>query len=251
MSDSALVKLKNIAVTFNKRQVLSNISLDIYPNQIITLIGPSGSGKSTLVRVILGLQSADVGKRKLQKNLCIGYMPQTLQLNANMPLTVNRFLSLTKSTHKEIMTALNRTGIAYAENQDIHSLSGGEKQRVLLARAILHQPDFLVLDEPVQGVDISGQKDLYKLITMIRDEQKCGILIVSHDLHLVMSSTDIVYCLNNHICCSGHPEKVQQHPAYLSLLGVDSNLAVYAHHHNHKHDVDGDIIPAKHPPPRI
>ncbi|WP_062261121.1 zinc ABC transporter ATP-binding protein ZnuC [Endozoicomonas arenosclerae] len=243
MSEETLIRLNNIHVAFREREVITDISLDVRPGEIMTLIGPNGAGKTTLVRVVLGLQALDSGTRTMKRGLRIGYMPQKLHVDESMPLSVKRFLSLTGQSEKQIVAALERTGVAHAMQSPVHTLSGGELQRTLLARALLHRPHLLVLDEPVQGVDVNGQKELYHLITELRNEQGCSVLMVSHDLHLVMASTDRVVCLNQHVCCSGHPHQVRQHPAYLKLFGGESEeLAVYTHHHDHEHGVDGHVI---------
>ena len=234
-------------MTFQNRDVLTGINLQVNPGEIVTLIGPNGAGKTTLVRITLGLQAPSSGQRLVKKGLRIGYMPQKLHIDDTMPLTVNRFLKLTGCRLTAVNDALSRTGVAHVLQSPLQSLSGGELQRVLLARALLHKPHLLVLDEPVQGVDVTGQKELYQLITDIRNESKsqehCAVLMVSHDLHLVMASTDKVICINQHVCCSGHPHQVKQHPAYLRLFGGESDeLAVYTHHHDHHHGVDGHIL---------
>ncbi len=234
-------------MTFQNRDVLTGINLQVNPGEIVTLIGPNGAGKTTLVRIALGLQAPSSGQRLVKKGLRIGYMPQKLHIDDTMPLTVNRFLKLTGCRLTAVNDALSRTGVAHVLQSPLQSLSGGELQRVLLARALLHKPHLLVLDEPVQGVDVTGQKELYQLITDIRNESKsrehCAVLMVSHDLHLVMASTDKVICINQHVCCSGHPHQVKQHPAYLRLFGGESDeLAVYTHHHDHHHGVDGHIL---------
>ncbi len=234
-------------MTFQNRDVLTGINLQVNPGEIVTLIGPNGAGKTTLVRIALGLQAPSSGQRLVKKGLRIGYMPQKLHIDDTMPLTVNRFLKLTGCRLTAVNDALSRTGVAHVLQSPLQSLSGGELQRVLLARALLHKPHLLVLDEPVQGVDVTGQKELYQLITDIRNESKsqehCAVLMVSHELHLVMASTDKVICINQHVCCSGHPHQVKQHPAYLRLFGGESDeLAVYTHHHDHHHGVDGHIL---------
>ncbi len=234
-------------MTFQNRDVLTGINLQVNPGEIVTLIGPNGAGKTTLVRIALGLQAPSSGQRLVKKGLRIGYMPQKLHIDDTMPLTVNRFLKLTGCRLTAVYDALSRTGVAHVLQSPLQSLSGGELQRVLLARALLHKPHLLVLDEPVQGVDVTGQKELYQLITDIRNESKsqehCAVLMVSHELHLVMASTDKVICINQHVCCSGHPHQVKQHPAYLRLFGGESDeLAVYTHHHDHHHGVDGHIL---------
>ncbi len=235
---------------FRGQEVLTGINLHVSPREIVTLIGPNGAGKTTLVRIILGLQQLSSGQRVVKKGLRIGYMPQKLHIDDTMPLTVNRFLRLTGCRLTAVNDALGRTGVARVLHSPLQSLSGGELQRVLLARALLHKPHLLVLDEPVQGVDVTGQKELYQLITDIRDESKeqenCAVLMVSHDLHVVMASTDKVVCINRHVCCYGHPQQVRQDPAYLQLFGRESDeLAVYTHHHDHQHGVDGHVQPAK------
>lgn len=241
-----LISLNNINISFRERSILANVSLNIDPGEIVTLIGPNGAGKTTLVRIVLGLQKADSGLRTIRPGLRIGYMPQKLHVDHNMPLTVKRFLSLTGQPLENIKNALARTGVGHVTNSPVQSLSGGEMQRTLLARALLHNPHLLVLDEPVQGVDVNGQKELYHLITQLRNEQGCSVLMVSHNLHLVMASTDRAVCLNHHICCSGHPHQVRQHPAYLKLFGGESDeLAVYTHHHDHEHAVGGHVIARK------
>ena len=242
-----LIELSNIWMTFQNRDVLTSINLQVNPGEIVTLIGPNGAGKTTLVRIALGLQVPSSGQRLVKKGLRIGYMPQKLHIDDTMPLTVNRFLKLTGCRLTAVNDALSRTGVPHVLQSPLQSLSGGELQRVLLARELLHKPHLLVLDEPVQGVDVTGQKELYQLITDIRNESKsrehCAVLMVSHDLHLVMASTDKVICINQHVCCSGHPHQVKQHPAYLRLFGGESDeLAVYTHHHDHHHGVDGHIL---------
>lgn len=243
-TEHPLVAAREISVNLQGRQLLENVSLKVDPGEIVTLIGPNGAGKTTLVRIILGLLKADAGEVILRPDLCIGYMPQQLALSENMPLTVSRFLSLgTERRDNEIKEIVNQLSIAQLMRQPMQRLSGGERQRVLLARSLMRRPDLLVLDEPVQGVDVTGQAALYSLITEIRDRFGCGVLMISHDLHLVMVTTDQVLCLNQHVCCSGHPESVSQHPAYLELFGApaSSRLAVYTHHHDHTHDIHGDI----------
>ena len=238
-----LIKLENIHMEFQGREVLQGVSMEVTPAEIVTIIGPNGAGKTTLVRIALGLQKPTKGQRTIQKGLRIGYMPQKLHVDNSMPLTVKRFLDLTGNTNSAIQEALERTGVSHVYGSPLHSLSGGELQRVLLARALLNKPHILVLDEPVQGVDTTGQRELYQLITDLRNEQGCSVLMISHDLHLVMASTDQVVCINQHVCCSGHPHQVKKHPAYLRLFGGESEeLAVYTHHHDHHHGVDGHII---------
>ena len=242
-----LLSLNNVQVSFQGRAVLENVSLNLNKGEIVTLIGPNGAGKTTLVRIVLGLLKPDAGSREIQKGLRIGYMPQKLQIEPTMPLTVSRFLALAGANKAEIHQALTRTGVGHTLHSPVQKLSGGEMQRVLLSRALLRKPQLLVLDEPVQGVDVVGQRELYRLIAELRLETDCAVLMVSHDLHLVMAATDNVICLHRHICCQGHPHQVSQHPAYLRLFGGASDeLAVYSHHHDHHHAPDGHPVGCGH-----
>lgn len=242
-----LIELQDICVDFEQRRVLDNIRLTLTKGNITTLIGPNGAGKSTLVKVILGLQSLSSGKIIRQSGIRIGYVPQKLKLNDTLPLTVNRFLRLAgRFSIQELSEALRLVGGEHLQSSDMHKLSGGETQRVLLARALLQRPDLLVLDEPAQGVDVQGQIDLYDLIHTLRNRFGCAVLMVSHDLHLVMAKTDEVICLQHHICCSGSPESIAKHPSYLAMFGHRSRdtLAFYQHHHeHHHHDLSG--LPVK------
>ena len=237
-TDNILLEARDINVVRGDRDILKNADLTLRSGQIVTLIGPNGAGKTTLVRVVLGLMEASSGHIQRSPKLRIGYMPQKLHIEPSLPLTVDRFLDLTGCDTSEKITNLGLTGVEHLRYSPMQQLSGGETQRVLLARALLKNPQLLVLDEPVQGVDIAGQAALYQLISRIRDERQCGVLMVSHDLHLVMASTDTVVCLNQHVCCHGHPEKVSADPAYLELFGQAANasVAVYTHHHDHSHD---------------
>jgi zinc transport system ATP-binding protein len=248
---SHLVELERVNVQFNRQPVLHNISLRLQTDCITTLIGPNGAGKTTLVRLVLGLIKPSSGTVWRKPQLRIGYMPQKLHIDRTLPLSVERFLNLPKRVDPaRMLRALEDVGTPHLLKHSIHNLSGGETQRVLLARALLRDPELLVLDEPVQGVDLNGQLELYKLIAAIRQQRRCGVLMVSHDLHLVMASTDQVVCLNHHICCSGHPEQVSNDPSFLELFGraQASVLALYHHHHGHRHDVHGNII-VDHPQP--
>ena len=240
-----VLTLRSVGFSASGREILHNISLSIAPGQIVTLIGPNGAGKTTLIKIAMGLLKPDSGNVQLQPGTRIGYMPQRLQMEATIPLRVDRFLGLAPGTDRaSISGALKEVGASHVLNSNVASLSGGELQRVLLARALLRNPGLLVLDEPTQGVDLKGQAELYNLITRIRDRHHCSVLMVSHDLHLVMSSTDEVICLNQHVCCHGHPEQVGNDPIYLEMFGrkgVEA-MALYTHHHNHHHDLTGDIV---------
>lgn len=234
-----LLNLEAVSKTFANRMVLDKISMSISQGEITTVIGPNGAGKSTLLKIILGLIAPDNGTIERSSELRIGYMPQKLYVDPTLPLTTHRFLRLADVSASACDEALALTGISDLKNNSFQSLSGGEIQRVLLARAILRRPNLLVLDEPVQGVDINGQNELYRIITNLKETLNCGVVLVSHDLHLVMSDSDHVICLNQHICCQGKPEKVTQDPAYINIFG---NTSVYNHHHNHQHTLHGQIV---------
>ena len=239
-----LLAAKSINKDFAEKKILENISLTIEEGQIVTLIGPNGAGKTTLVRIALGLLRPDSGSIYHRPALRIGYMPQRVHIEPTLPLTVNRFLQLANRQDKTLLSdTLEELRISHLEGQQLTSISGGELQRVLLARALLRKPELLILDEPAQGVDLAGQAELYQLISGISDRNRCGVLMISHDLHLVMSSTDEVICLNHHICCHGKPEHVTNDPAYLNLFGANAsqNLAVYTHRHDHDHEISGSV----------
>jgi zinc transport system ATP-binding protein len=245
MPMESLVKATNICMQFGDRQVLQDVSIAVGQGQVLTLIGPNGAGKTTLVRIVLGLLKPHSGTVLRQADLRIGYMPQKLHVEPTMPITVQRFLKLAHHGRKApIENILEEVQIAHLMDQQLAGLSGGELQRVLLARALSQSPQLLVLDEPAQGVDVAGQADLYALINTIRDRHGCGVLMISHDLHLVMAKTDEVVCLNQHICCHGRPEQVSMDPSYLALFGKKeaSNLAIYTHNHNHHHELTGKIV---------
>ena len=244
-----LIEASGIALNRSGRQILQSVSLTLKRGRACTLIGPNGAGKTTLVRVLMGLIPPDSGQVRRAPGLRIGYMPQRLHIEPTLPLTVGRFLRLpVRRTASEISRALEQTGVGHLRDQQMNSLSGGETQRVLLARALLRSPDLLVLDEPAQGVDVSGQTELYRLIGELQETYRCGILMISHDLHLVMANTDEVICLNQHVCCHGKPEHVSRDPSYIELFGPKEAeaLAVYTHHHNHTHDVAGEVVEDRH-----
>ncbi|MYM63734.1 zinc ABC transporter ATP-binding protein ZnuC [Pseudomaricurvus sp. HS19] len=242
-TDTALVAGRQLSLAFGNRQILQDVDITLMAGQIVTLIGPNGAGKTSLVRLVLGLEQPTGGSLRRRPGLRIGYMPQKLHLDPSLPLTVSRFLRLAHNDRAAIAANLALTGVDHLADSSMHHLSGGELQRVLLARALLRDPSLLVLDEPVQGVDVAGQARLYQLIADIRDQRQCGVLMVSHDLHLVMAATDTVICLNQHVCCHGHPDNVSEHPAYLELFGhsATAGIAVYTHHHDHDHDMHGDV----------
>lgn len=239
-----LIQLKNINVEFAQKTALRNINLSIYPNSIITIVGPNGGGKSTLLKTLLKLQAPTSGEVIYSKNVRIGYVPQKIHLDHSLPITVERFLSLKKGIKKdEISTALSQLSISHLRKNSMQKLSGGEMQRVLLARAILNKPNLLVLDEPTQGVDITGQAELYQLIHQTQQQLNCAVLMVSHDLHIVMADSKEVLCINQHICCAGTPDVLSNDPTFMRLWGdqLAQNVGFYSHHHNHHHNLHGDV----------
>ena len=242
-----LINATGIAMAYGRRQILNGVDLAVRPGEIVALIGPNGSGKSTLARILLGVLKPDAGVVMRQPGLRLGYVPQRLPLDTVLPLTVGRLMGLTNRVDAGRMAmALTEVGASDLAEAAVAELSGGELQRILIARALLRDPDLLVLDEPTANVDFNGQIALYELIRRIRDRRGCGVLTISHDLHLVMSATDRVVCLNAHICCEGRPEAVSRHPAYVALFGEQAaqNLAVYTHDHDHDHTLRGEVVPA-------
>ncbi len=236
-----LIKLQDATLERQGRTILNKVNLEVRTGEIITLIGPNGAGKSSLLKLALGLITPTRGQRHSRGDLRIGYMPQHMSLPDTLPLSLKHFLQLAKGFQRsQLQSACQRLNIEHLLDRPMQRLSGGELQRALLARALLSQPHLLVLDEPVQGLDIAGQSELYQLIADLKDELNCGVLMVSHDLHLVMSATDRVVCLNGHICCEGHPQTVQKDPSYLELFGqsMPAHLVPYTHHHDHVHTDD-------------
>ena len=247
--NETLISLQGISVIKQNKTILDNISIHVCANEILTLIGPNGSGKSTLVKTALGLIKPNSGKVSISANTTIAYVPQSIQIDKTLPMSVLRFMQLHLHADKQKITAaLQQTGAARLLNDSLHSLSGGEMRRVLLARAMVHQPNLLILDEPTAGVDITGQAELYALIQKLKDDTQCGILLVSHDLHIVMAATNRVVCLNHHVCCQGTPEKVSQAPEFAHLFGdkLSQELAVYHHQHDHEHNLDGQVCEHEH-----
>ena len=238
-----LLKVENVGISINGKSLVRGVSLEVKQGEIVTLIGPNGSGKSTTAKIALGIYKKIDGKVKTYTDK-IGYVPQKISIDWTLPIRVLDFMTLTEElTQDQINSALNMTGVEHLKNKSLSNLSGGEFQRVLIARAISKQPELLVLDEPVQGVDFKGEIALYKLIKEISEKMKCGILLISHDLHVVMSATDFVVCLNGHVCCSGTPNVVVQDNKYKQLFGdrASNILSLYEHKHDHTHSQDGTI----------
>ncbi len=253
--DDVLLAAHAIGYTKRGKPILHEVDLTLREREIVTLIGPNGAGKTSLIHILLGLKQADNGRVERRADVCMGYVPQKITMPLVMPMRVSDFLALSvtcglfraakaRRRHLAVLEELQIAGLYQAM---IQSLSGGELQRVLLARALLKQPDLLILDEPAAGMDVIGQQTLYESIARIRETHHCGILMISHDLHLVMAATDRVVCLNTHVCCTGHPDDVSEHPEYLKLFGgALSGLALYSHHHDHEHDIHGNVIESGH-----
>ena len=236
LTGTVLLTAENISFSVRGKIILADVSLQLHSKEIITLIGPNGAGKTSLIRILLGLVKATTGKVKREDSLRIGYVPQRVYVPDVMPLRVCDFLNVTGLySVEQCRQILKEVDCDYLLFSPMQNISGGEMQRVLLARALLKQPQLLVLDEPASGMDIIGQQSLYETVRHIRDKHDCGVLMVSHDLHLVMAATDKVICLNSHVCCTGHPDDVSEHPEYLKLFGsAIDGLALYSHHHDHE-----------------
>lgn len=245
---SALISARRLTVTRQGRDLLQSVDLDLWPGEIVTLIGPNGAGKTTLVKALLGLERVDHGRVFKQPNLVTGYMPQKFPLESALPLSVERFLGLglgDKTLKENVSATLSEVGAKHVLHSQLHQISGGELQRVLLARALLRRPHMLILDEPAQGVDLTGEVELYDLISSLSDRYQLSVLLVSHDLHTVMARSNRVICLNRHVCCSGVPDTVSKHPEYERLFGsaAAKSIAIYRHEHDHHHDLSGSPAP--------
>ena len=242
-NQNILVKLNGAGFSLNNKWLVKGVSLQVEKGKIVTLIGPNGSGKSTTAKIALGIYKKIDGSVEKYTSK-VGYVPQKISIDWTLPLRVNDFMVLTESISNELIDeALSLTGVIHLKDKNLGDLSGGEFQRVLLARAISKKPELLVLDEPVQGVDFSGEIALYQLIKKISEKLNCGILLISHDLHTVMSATDHVVCLNGHVCCSGSPIDVAKDKEYKALFGdlASQTLSIYEHKHDHVHSNDGDL----------
>ncbi len=235
----SLIEARDLSVELGGHRALSHVNFSIQPGEIVTIVGPNGSGKSTLLRALIGALPAASGSVIRASGLRVGYVPQKLQIDQTLPITVARFLSLPRRQSAEnIAQALEQAGVAELGNRQMSGLSGGQFQRVLLARALLERPNILMLDEATQGLDQPGSATFYRQIEAVREQLGCAVLMVSHELHVVMSASDRVVCLNGHVCCEGHPEIVASAPEYRALFGSGTQgaLALYRHDHNHVHD---------------
>lgn len=237
----SLVSVERMTVRISGAPVLSNVDFAIDRGEIVTVVGPNGSGKSTLIKAIIGAVEPTSGTVTRAPDLKIGYVPQSLHLEPTLPLTTERFMALpVRHPRNAVQTALAQAGVPDLRRRQMSELSGGQFQRVLLARALLTQPDILILDEPTTGLDQPGSASFYRQIEAVRRETGCAVLMVSHELHVVMAASDRVVCLNGHVCCQGAPEVVATAPEYRALFGSGTQgaLALYRHAHDHDHDHD-------------
>ena len=238
-AEPTLASGRDLVVRYGGRAVLDRVSIDVRRREVVSVIGPNGAGKTTAIRALLRLIKPDSGVVHHAPGVVVGYVPQRIEPQELLPLTARRFLAMAgRRARADVAAVLDEVGTAALIDRQLSSLSGGEFRRVLLARALLRNPDLLVLDEPIQQVDFAGQLAMHQLIVRLRDRRGCGVLVVSHDLHLVLGATDRVVCINGHVCCAGEPEAVSRHPEYLSLFGprAAAALAVYTHDPGHRHD---------------
>jgi zinc transport system ATP-binding protein len=243
-----LIRVQDVTVRFGRRTALDSVSLTLSPGEVVTVVGLNGAGKTTLARVVLGLQAPTAGTLWRRPGLRVGYVPQHLNRDPALPLSTRRFVELGgPAARRRLEEVAAEVGLQEALDAPLADISGGELRRAMLARALARGPHLLVLDEPMSGVDVTGQAELYELIADIRRRRGCGVLLVSHDLHLVMRATDHVLCLNGHVCCTGHPERVTSDPGFIELFGEDvaRTMGVYVHHHDHRHAPDGSVVPAE------
>ena len=239
---------RDMVVRYGGRAVLDRVTIEVHRREVVSLIGPNGAGKTTAVRALLGLIKPDSGAVHHEPGVVVGYVPQRFEQEELLPLSVRRFMAMAGRRERARAAAvLEEVGAAAVIDRQLSSLSGGEFRRVLLARALLRDPDLLVLDEPVQQVDFAGQVAMHRLIGRLRDRRGCGVVVISHDLHLVLGATDRVICINGHVCCAGEPETVSRHPEYVSLFGphAAAALAVYTHHHDHSHGLPAPVAPVE------
>ena len=234
-----LIAVSNLTVAYGANVVLRDVDLTVSSGEIVTIVGPNGSGKTSLLRAVIGATEPAQGNVQIKRGLKIGYVPQRLHIDPTLPITVERFMRLTDPVPKKACEeALGRVGVPDLLNRQMSQLSGGQFQRVLLARALINAPDILLLDEATQGLDQSGAAAFYRQIEAVREQTGCAILMISHDLHVVMSASDRVVCLNGHVCCQGTPAVVASAPEYRALFGAGTGgaLALYRHEHDHHHD---------------
>jgi zinc transport system ATP-binding protein len=239
----SLIRTQGVGVCVGPRRILRDVDLSVRRREIVTVVGPNGSGKTTLLKVLIGAHAPSEGVVVREAGLRIGYVPQRLAIDQAMPLTVARWLGLSGTSNKETYLQIaEQVGISGLLQQQMVSLSGGEFQRALLAQSLLVRPDLLVLDEPTQGLDQPAVASFYRLIEDVREDLDCAVLMVSHDLHVVMRSSDHVICLNGHVCCQGTPTLVSAAPEYQALFGfgTEGALALYRHDHDHRHDHSDD-----------
>lgn len=242
--DMSLVEANGVGVIRNNRWLLRDVDIAIHRSSIVSLIGPNGSGKTTVAKILTDVIKPDRGSVNRQQDLTIGYVPQRFNLNSTFPITVNRLMNLTrKHSNRAVAEALDSLQISHLAQTAVQNLSGGEFQRALFARAIVSKPDLLILDEPAQGMDYAGEASLYQLVEETRNRFACGILLITHDLHIVMAKADVVICLNTHVCCTGTPDVVANNKEYTRLFGetAQKSLALYHHEHDHEHLPDGSI----------
>ena len=233
-----IISVKNLTVRRGKQAILQDVSFSLGQGEIISIIGPNGGGKTTLSRVLVDIIKPSEGKVWRAPDLQIGYVPQYVEVDYLMPFTTEFFLKISPHYSKERTAELAKDfGLTELLGKQFSHLSGGQKQRVLLARAVMGSPQLLVLDEPTQSLDMEGSSKFYEILAPYAAKNNCAVILVSHDLNFVMSSTNYVFCLNRHICCKGHPQEVGKDPAFVNLFGkqMAKNLAIYSHYHNHSH----------------
>ena len=243
---TVLIQAEGLGLERGGRTILDHVSLSVCSGQVVVVIGPNGAGKTSLLRILLGLWEPSRGRMTRAHRMRIGYMPQHVQVDPILPLSVRRFLTLRhRASEARLRDQLRKVGVPELLDAPVQTLSGGEMQRVLLARALIGEPDLLVLDEPAQGVDVVGQGEVFDLIDRLRRDTGCGVLMVSHELHLVMAAADVVVCINQHVCCTGRPEEVSRHPEYQRLFpdAGAHGIGIYTHHHDHVHDLAGEAKP--------
>lgn len=245
MTGDALLEARGLCKFYGEREVLHEVSFAIRPREVVTIVGPNGAGKTTLLKCLLGLETADYGEVSRAPSLRIGYVPQQFKPQASMPLSVQSFLSLYGLASPELIGKLS---VGHLLGQQMSSLSGGELRRVLLLRALLNMPNLLVLDEPTAGVDVGGQGELYRLLKKLSEELDFAVLMVSHDLYVVMASTERVICLNHHVCCEGTPQHVGGDASFRAMFGDElaNQVALYQHHHTHRHGLGDEEYPHTH-----